>query len=376
MLRRLLIGLDAAASAAGWAIGLRLTNGLELPARAPGGAVIVVAILTLVTTIMIGMQRLYLSRVSRHPGRGDRPALAGHRARRRRRPPAAAGPRDRRVDPGTLAGALAAFTLLITTRGMYRHWLSVGRRDGRFLRSVVVVGTNEEAFDLCKLIGDHPELGFRVAGVVGDDGSLEHLVPRLGDLDDIVGVVERSGANGVVIAASSVKPNQLNVVMREMLRRGIHVHLSSGVRGVAHHRLRAQPMAHEPLFYVEPLRLAAWQFAVKRTIDILGTIVGGVLVLPVLAVAAVAVKASDRGPVLYRQTRIGRGGTPFTVLKFRTMRPNAADLYDQLAVTRAGRDGPLIKLVDDLATHQGRADPASGSASTSCRSCGTCCGGR
>jgi exopolysaccharide biosynthesis polyprenyl glycosylphosphotransferase len=177
--------------------------------------------------------------------------------------------------------------------------------------------------------------------------ALEHLVPYLGELDDVVGAVRRSQANGVLIAASSVKPTQLNVVMREMLRRGIHVHLSSGVRGVAHHRLRAQPMAHEPLFYVEPLRLASWQFACKRVIDLVGTLVAGILVLPVLAVAAVAIKVSDRGPVLYRQVRIGQGGKPFTVLKLRTMRPNADALYDELARTRAGRDGPLIKLADD-----------------------------
>jgi len=350
-LRRLLVGLDAGATGIGWALGLGLTHGLSLRASGYTAVAAVLVLLTAVSVALIAVQRLYLARVC---------SIRAVEISRLWRASMLAGgiallfPRFLPVEislAGGVAGGVVGFMLLVTARGLYRYWLQMGRRDGRFLRSVVVIGSNEEGYDLCRLISDHPELGFRVAGVVGDHADVLHfdyLVPYLGPLDRAADIVEESGATGVIIAASGVQPYQLNTMIRKFLRSEVHVHLSSGVRGVDHRRMRAQPLAHEPLFYLEPLRLAAWQLAVKRVIDIGATLIGGLLFAgPVLIVAAILIKLQDRGPIFYRQVRIGRFGEPFTVLKLRTMTPNADRLYDELARTRAGRDGPLIKLAND-----------------------------
>ena len=82
----------------------------------------------------------------------------------------------------------------------------------------------------------------------------------------------------------------------------------------------------EPLIYVEPPRLGRIPLAIKRVIDVVASIVGLVLVSPVLAAAAAAVKLSDGGPVIYRQRRIGRDGLDFTMLKLRTMVVGADEL--------------------------------------------------
>jgi exopolysaccharide biosynthesis polyprenyl glycosylphosphotransferase len=352
-LRRLLIGLDATAAIAGWTAGLAFTGGVTASGHANLPAtVVLVAVAMAATTILFVMgQRLYLARVC-----SIRAVEIGRLWRASAFATAVALLMPRVVPVNVsgiaaVAGGGATFLGLITFRGAYRHWLQAGRRDGRHLRQMVVVGSNEEGYDLCKLIADHPELGYRVAGIVGDREdvlALGYLVPWLGPIADVASTLERTGINGVVVAASAVPAPQLNSVVRALLRRGMHVHLSSGVRGIDHRRMRAQPMAHEPLFYIEPVRLAAWQLTVKRIIDVVVTAVGGVvLALPVLALAAIAIKLQDGGSVFYRQQRVGRHGRLFMCLKLRTMIPNAADLYDELALTRAGRDGPLIKLTDD-----------------------------
>src|SRR5207244_2590819 len=105
----------------------------------------------------------------------------------------------------------------------------------------------------------------------------------------------------------------------------VHVHLSSGLRGIDHRRLRALPFAHEPLFYLEPVSLARWQFFVKRGLDITIASVMLVLTSPVLLASAIAVKLQDHGPVLFRQTRVGRFGEPFKLFKFRTMVTDAEE---------------------------------------------------
>ncbi len=349
-LRRLLVGLDTAAAAVGWTAASLLTGGLRFhgPAKAAAEAG-VVTLLTLGTVLAITTQRLYLARICSvravEIARLWRASIITSVG-------ALLLPRLLPVvleSETVLAGFGFTFILLLTMRGIYRHWLAAGRRNGRFLRQVVVVGTNDEGANLCRLIRDHPEAGCRLAGVVGDPDSLEAGIgaPLLGSYDDALKAVRSAGACGVLIAASGLSTARLNLLLRSLLRAGVHVQLSSGVRGIDHRRLRPQPFAHEPLFYIEPLRLASWQLAVKRGIDLTITALGGVLVLPVIVAAAIVVKLQDGGPAFYRQQRIGRNGTPFTIIKLRTMVPEADRLYNDLAQTLRGRDGPLIKLASD-----------------------------
>lgn len=354
-LRMVLVAADAVAAGLAWMAALVLagSTGFQIEGERHRPAVLVstAVLLTLITISTIASQRLYLARVcairSVEIARLGRTATIGGVA-------ALLLPRMLPIEislGATAAGTGASFLALLFSRGLYRHWLQVGRRDGRFLRPMVIVGSNEEAYDLYKLLKDHPELGFRATGIVGDRDDMlayEYLVPYLGPLHAASDAVRRTGANGVIVAASAMPSPQLNGLIREFLRSGVHVHLSSGLRGIDHRRLRSQPLAHEPLFYLEPIRLAEWQVACKRVIDVVAATVGGLLFAgPVVLLAALAIKIQDRGPVFYRQQRVGRGGVPFSILKLRTMTPNADKLYDELARTRAARNGPLIKLSDD-----------------------------
>lgn len=351
-LRRILAFLDGVAAATGWAVGLSLHDGL--PATGDNDIVVSAAAasaLTIATLLALGSQRLYLSRVC---------SIRSVEIAGLARATATVGvlalllPRFLPLDvalPSAALGAALAFVLLNVVRSGYRHWLQRARRAGRFVRRVVIVGTNAEGYDLVRLLGHHPELGYRVTGVVGDASDYERLgfdVPRLGEAHDALRIMEECAANGAVVAASALGPETLNRVTRELLVNGMHVHLSSGLRGIDHRRIRHQPLAHEPLFYLERVTLARWQLSLKRAIDVSLALVGGIVVaLPLVAVAAVLVKLYDRGPVFFRQPRIGRNGKPFTCIKLRTMSVDAESRYIDLASSISGRDGPLIKLDDD-----------------------------
>jgi lipopolysaccharide/colanic/teichoic acid biosynthesis glycosyltransferase len=135
----------------------------------------------------------------------------------------------------------------------------------------------------------------------------------------------------------------------------VHVHLSSGLHGIASRRFRTLPLANEPLFYLEPIELKRWQFIVKRVLDVVLSSILLVLTLPVLLVAAIAIKLEDHGPVIFSQERVGRGGSRFRVLKLRTMRPDAEQLLPTLMEQNERVEGPLFKLsVDPRRTRVGR----------------------
>ena len=164
--------------------------------------------------------------------------------------------------------------LLAWFRALYTTWLKWARAQGRYCRPVLIVGSNEQAHELYRLLDNHPEIGFRVVGVVGHAPDVAHWpepARYLGTLDDSLSAAsaERrhrrrwSRAARCPATSSTASPAGL-------LRAGLHVHLhlSSGLEGISSRRLRPLPLAYEPLFYLEPLQLSNWQLTLKRVLDV------------------------------------------------------------------------------------------------------------
>jgi len=248
-----------------------------------------------------------------------------------------------------LAGATFGFISLVASRSVYRLWLNTPGAQKLFSRPAVVVGSNEEAFDLYLLLRDQPELGLHVCGVVGSAAEVAERgfeVPHLGEVSECVAALRGVDAQEALIAASAMPPTQLNRIVRDLLDAGIQVRLSVALRGIDHRRLRHLPLGHEPLFSVERASLQVWERQLKRVLDLVLGTVSLVAALPILAIAAIAIKAHDGGPVLFRQVRVGRGGQPFTMYKLRTMVIDAEQKLAQVA-DRNQRHGPLFKLGRD-----------------------------
>ena len=249
------------------------------------------------------------------------------------------------------ASALLGFAIQNVARWMLRLRLAKLREKGRaHVRPVVIVGANDEAFDLWQLLCDHPEVGYRVCGVVGRrDEHDRHTpwAPWLGEADD--GAVQRvleSGARGVFIAPTAISCRYLNTLCRELLASQVHVQVASSLRGIDVRRVMPHPVAHEAMYYVQPATLSRRQEATKRVCDTVVGFVALLVTLPVMLLAALAILVFDGRPILFRQFRIGRNGVPFTIYKFRTMVVDAETKLIDL-VEGNERTGPLFKLDDD-----------------------------
>lgn len=254
-------------------------------------------------------------------------------------------------DSRVVAGAVLSFTALAVFRGLFSSWLRTQRALGNYSRSLVLVGLNDEASSLRELLGVHPELGYRVVAVVGDRDEYENGswgVPLAGEADDALHAVAQYRADGVLIAASALDGSDLNRISRELLSHEVHVHLSSGLTGIDLRRLRPLPLSHEPIFYLEQPVSAVWRLRAKRVMDIVVASIALLVAAPILGVAALAVKVSDRGPVFFKQKRVGLNGQQFVVYKLRTMIPDAETRLGEVLETLGnGRDGVLFKLDND-----------------------------
>ena len=248
-----------------------------------------------------------------------------------------------------VVGSLSTLLLLIVGRAGYRAWLTAARRNGRYTRDVLIVGTNREASSLVSLLADHPDVGLRAIGVVGErTAAVANSLGALwcGPSTATIEVLDAQDANSVIISAGALGSDELNDLVRDLQARQAHIHLSSGVRGVDYRRMRALPLAHEPLLYIESTELSWWQLAAKRAMDIVISSVLLLIASPIVLLVALAMKLSDRGPILFKQIRVGKDDEPFKVFKFRSMVIDAEDRLNALEAKNL-RSGPLFKMDRD-----------------------------
>jgi exopolysaccharide biosynthesis polyprenyl glycosylphosphotransferase len=246
-----------------------------------------------------------------------------------------------------IIGGLAAFAVTAMGRYCFDFWLCKRREAGHNMRPVVVVGSAREAGKVISYLRDHPKLGWDPVAGAGDHNSFDRLdVPWLGGVADAIDVITQTGATGALVVCSGMPSDELNAVIRDLLECGIHVHLSSGLTGLNYRRVQSVPVGHEPFLYLVPTSLNRPQKLCKRSLDIAVASFIVLLTAPVLAVSAIAIKLTDRGPVFFRQTRVGRGGEHFTVLKLRTMCTDAEARLDEVKALNE-RSGPLFKMEHD-----------------------------
>ncbi|MGY3564822.1 sugar transferase [Sinomonas sp. RB5] len=252
---------------------------------------------------------------------------------------------------------------LLIARWVLRSVLVQSRSGGRNLRRVLVLGAPSSARHLARQLASSPGAGYRAAAAYlpGFPGvvltGVGHEIPVLGyqdDVSDILSAVAESGVDTVAISGSALAPEELRKLGWELAARNVGMILAPALTDVAGPRIHMQPVGGLPLIHVTTPKLEGGKAALKRTLDIVASVaLLAVLGLPMLAVAA-AVKLDSPGPALFRQTRIGRAGVSFKMLKFRSM---VVDAEARLSALRSLNEGAglLFKMKHDpRVTHLGR----------------------
>jgi exopolysaccharide biosynthesis polyprenyl glycosylphosphotransferase len=253
--------------------------------------------------------------------------------------------------------ALALTT--VVERYAARHVLYRQRLQGRCVKRVVVVGRGGAVLELIDRLGRASHAGLQVvAACVTPDDRIR--VARAVDLpvaglDDVVDTAARMDADTIAVTSSSETAAQyLRSLSWQLEGSALELLVAPGLVEVAGPRLHIRPFDGLPLLSVEQPRFEGWQRVVKAAMD-RSVALGALIVLaPVFAALALAVRLSSPGGVFYRQERVGLNGQPFTMLKFRSMVPGADQ---QVAGLSDGNDadGLLFKIrADPRVTPVGR----------------------
>ncbi len=258
---------------------------------------------------------------------------------------------------GYVAVALpVGMVTLLTGRWLWRQWLARRRSDGRFVSTVLVVGSHRSAVAMAKTFERDSAAGYRVVGVCVPGSRLAqgellnvdgHAVPILGDESTVLQALQFTGANTVAVSnTDSLGTEGMRALAWQLEAVDVDMVVSAGVVDVAGPRLKIRPVAGLPLLHVEKPQYEGAGRIGKFLVDMLGATCALVLASPVLLLTAVAIKLSSRGPVFYRAERVGLNGEVFSMLKFRSMGQNADSVRTELVKLNEGA-GPLFKMRED-----------------------------
>jgi exopolysaccharide biosynthesis polyprenyl glycosylphosphotransferase len=201
------------------------------------------------------------------------------------------------------------------------------------LRNTIIVGWSEEAFKLCDMVMKYPALGYKVIGFVKAGtknessqrarGSVSQKIPILGSIHDISHLIKKHSIHEVLIGLDTTEHRPLMEIMRQCDSVDVGIKIMPDLYDIVSGQARISSLYGLPLMDVRPQLMKPWEEAAKRTLDFLFSLSVLVFGFPVWVLIALLIKLDSQGHILYRQTRVGRNGKPFKILKFRSMRTDA-----------------------------------------------------
>lgn len=207
-------------------------------------------------------------------------------------------------------------------------------RVGLWGRSVVVLGSGEPGARLVKLLREEWQLGYKPVAVFDStmapvDGLLEG-VPYRGNLIDAMFSDWEQEADTAIFAMPYTRRERLAKYVGWASGRFRHVMIIPNLSGVTNSAVVARDLAGTFGVEIRYNLLNPWALRTKRVLDLAATTVGGILILPLIAVLCLLVWAESGGSIFYKDLRTGRDGKLFSCLKFRTMVPDAEAMLQRM----------------------------------------------
>jgi len=200
--------------------------------------------------------------------------------------------------------------------------------SGAVFFNTLVLGSSSNAVNLYNaIINNKEKTGYRIAGFANTNGNNGSALPpgivKLGNAADAVAIISTNKIEEVIIAVEKKERDQLEKILQQLSNIDVNIKLTADTVDIITGSVKTNNVLGVPLIELQSGLMPSWQQNIKRLLDIVTGILSMVLLLPLFIYTAIRVKLSSKGNLFYLQERIGYKGHPFTMIKFRSMIPDA-----------------------------------------------------
>jgi len=247
-----------------------------------------------------------------------------------------------------------AVVILGSARWAYEWGTGLLLRAAGYRRRAVLVGSGRHIEDVAHALTDEVHAPVEMVGFISLTPRPDNGLRSLGRIEDVARVLDVYRIQEVIIADPDFPQERAVELVDTCHQRGVTVRIAPSTMEILVQRAEFVPGASVPLFELRPPVFDGIDFFLKRTFDLVVSAFLLLILSPLLALIALGVRLSSRGPIIYRSFRPGIGGEPFACLKFRTMFTDADERQQELEAFNEG-SGALFKIrLDPRVTRVGR----------------------
>lgn len=227
--------------------------------------------------------------------------------------------------------AVIGYVVLLLERYVLKRLLV---KVGLWQKSVLLVGAGKTAALLAAAFEEDKGLGYHIVGVIEDSVEANPLVqkyPCLGGFADVSRAIVKCKPDEVLIAAPGIGRDKLLDLVYQVQLQAKQVTVAPDLYGMPLSNVEAETFFNQKLVLLKMTNNLArpWNKVIKRLFDLFGSIIGGILISPLLLVIALQIYRSDPGPIFFGHKRIGKNGKTFKCYKFRSMIVNAEEVLQE-----------------------------------------------
>lgn len=210
-------------------------------------------------------------------------------------------------------------------RNVFREVLKKMRRDGKNIKYILLIGYSRAAEEYIDRIQANPQWGYIIRGVLDDDiesGLVYKGIKVLGRIDNLVYILKSNSAhlNEIAITLSIKQYDKLESIVAMCEKSGLHTKFIPDYNKIIPTKPYTEDLLGLPVINIRhiPLSIGFNQF-IKRVMDIVGALASLIVFSPVMLITAILIKTTSKGPLIYKQERVGLRNRPFKMYKFRSM---------------------------------------------------------
>lgn len=216
------------------------------------------------------------------------------------------------------------------------HYVRIKNKNPKY---VLIVGNGYGAVEYARQINDNLHFGYRIIGCVSDEEKPRFK--KLGNYKDLETVIKEHHPHEVILSLESREDAKTQRILAICDRNGVRASIIPVVYKYFKAKCQVDMVGNLPLINTRAIPLDNMaNAALKRAIDIIGSLILIILTSPIMIIAAIGVRLSSKGPIIFKQVRVGKDNKEFTIYKFRSMRmpEHENHHYDEEHQTEADED--------------------------------------